>query len=242
MRYLFSVLILFCTTGVLAEPLSLNEVMEGVCRINSGGGWGTGTCIAEDENDYYILTNAHVVGRARTVNVEFFKWGYKTKPIPARVTWRRLQGSLDAAIIRVNKSHFGNYGPRVIPLAPEGSRITSNDYIMAAGCPSARWVQGWEGRVIQNQNSRVIFGPRPIGGQSGTGIMVLIPDNDGEYHTRVGILLTWSISGTITEYRGSNYLQIDRAVLKTKNVHRSDNQRTSRANVDQTWLPSASRS
>ncbi len=196
MRYILSILILFyATTSSFAEPLSLNEVMEAVCRINSGGGWGTGTCIAENEDEYFILTNAHVVGRASTVNVEFFKWGYKTKPLPAKVTWRRLQGSLDAAIIRVNKSHFGNYGPRIIPLAPEGSRISSNDYIMAAGCPSARWVQGWEGRIIQNEQSRIVFGPPPIGGQSGTGITVLIKDSNGEYHTRVGVLLAWKIGG-----------------------------------------------
>ena len=31
----------------------------------------------------------------------------------------------------------------------------------------------------------------------------------------------WSVSGTITEYRGSNYLLITRAVLKNKNVARS---------------------
>ena len=36
--------------------------------------------------------------------------------------------------------------------------------------------------------------------------------------------LIWSISGTITEYRGFNFLQIDRAELKTKNIRRSSSQ------------------
>ena len=44
--------------------------------------------------------------------------------------------------------------------------------------------------------------------------------------------LMWSISGMITEYQGSNYLLIERAVLKTKNVRRSGNQPTGQANVD----------
>ncbi len=196
MRYILGMLVVLMGTSVsFAEPLTLNEVMESVCRINNGRGWGTGTCIAEDEKDYYILTNAHVVGGARTVNVEFFRWGYKTQPLPARVTWRRLQGTLDAAIVRVDKRYFGDYGPRIIPLAPEGYQVRSGDYIMAAGCPQARWVQGWEGRIIGNDRSRVLFGPPPVGGQSGTGIMVVMKDEDDEFHTRVGVLLAWSVSG-----------------------------------------------
>ncbi len=46
--------------------------------------------------------------------------------------------------------------------------------------------------------------------------------------------LTWSISGTITEYRGSNFLLIDRAELKTKNSHRPSSQPSIQPTAQQT--------
>ncbi len=45
--------------------------------------------------------------------------------------------------------------------------------------------------------------------------------------------LTWSITGTVTEYQGANFLQIERAVLKTKNVRRAGEQQSDPAGMDQ---------
>lgn len=50
--------------------------------------------------------------------------------------------------------------------------------------------------------------------------------------------LVWSISGTITEYRGSNFLQIDRAELKTKNIRRPSSQPTVQPTAQRTPPPS----
>ncbi len=46
--------------------------------------------------------------------------------------------------------------------------------------------------------------------------------------------LTWSITGTVTEYQGANFLQIERAVLKTKNVRRAGEQQSEPSGMDQT--------
>jgi len=46
--------------------------------------------------------------------------------------------------------------------------------------------------------------------------------------------LTWSITGTVTEYQGANFLQIERAVLKTKNVRRAGEQQSDPSGMDQT--------
>jgi hypothetical protein len=160
-------------TGVSAEQLSLNNIMEGVCRINGGG---SGTCISEDANSYYVLTNAHVVGSSRSASLEFFHSGYKTKKIQASVIWQKrvMQTDIDFAILSVSKVNFASvpdkYKPRIIPLGPKGHTISEGEYISAAGCPAGRWVQGWEGRIL-----------------------TIVKGVDGKPYTRVGAVLTWRI-------------------------------------------------
>jgi len=198
------------STVALAKPLNLNEISQAVCRVKVGVGTlssGTGTCIGEtpDGQSYYVLTNAHVVGQQRQGTVEFFKGGYKTKLLPATVVWRAYQGGsdVDFAILTVRKSLFGDHQPRVIPLAPEGYRPQVNHYIAAVGCPGARWAQGWEGHIVTDRQSRVLFTPAPVGGQSGSGLTVLIKGQDGEWHTRVGAVLTWRIGENVSVQGGA---------------------------------------
>ncbi len=198
------------STVALARPLTLNEISEASCRVKTGS-WqeqsaGTGTCIGEtpDGQSFYVLTNAHVVGQSRQGTVEFFKGGYKTMPLPATVVWRAYQKGkdVDFALLTVNKSLFGNHPPRVIPIAPEGYRPQPGHYIAAVGCPSARWAQGWEGRITEDRQSRVMFVPAPVGGQSGSGVTVLVQGKDGEWYTRVGAVLTWRIGDNPSNVQG----------------------------------------
>ena len=89
----------------------------------------------------------------------------------------------------VKKKYFGRFPPRVIPLAPKGTEIKANDLVIAGGCPSAQWATAWKGRVLRNAGAVISFNAAPIGGQSGSGVLVLIKDDKGELHTRLGILL-----------------------------------------------------
>jgi len=189
-----------------ARPLNLNEITEGVCRITAqqAGGYGSrimsakgsGTVVEETQTTYKILTNAHVIGNAKTVQVEFFRGGHRIGPIPANVIWsRKIDGrDVDFAVCEVFKASLGQYKPRVIPLVPADYKPMPGYYISAVGCDDGRWARGWEGYIQQDSGTRVIFTPPPVSGQSGSGVMVLVPNpKTGELYTRVGAVLTWRV-------------------------------------------------
>ena len=178
-----------------AQPLTIDQALDAVCRVNTNDGRGSGTVFQEDEENYYVLTNGHVIGRARRGHLEFFQDGYKSAMIPFKTEYVAYEEgtALDLAIVSVKKKYFGRYPPRVIPLAPKGTKIGANDLVMAGGCPSAQWACAWKGRVIRNSGAVVSFNAAPIGGQSGSGVLILIKDDKGEIHTRLGVLLAWRV-------------------------------------------------
>jgi hypothetical protein len=184
---------------VKAEILNLNQILEAACRISStrGGPMGTGTCFAEGEKVYYVLTNAHVVSSRSQVHLEFFKSGDISKRLIGNVTWHKFVSntSTDLAVITVSKSYFGSHPPRVIPLAPANHIVKKGDYIASAGCPEGRWAMAWEGHAISREGqSKTLFVPAPVGGQSGSGIIVLVPNKDDGYDSRLGAVLTWRLN------------------------------------------------
>jgi hypothetical protein len=65
--------------------------------------------------------------------------------------------------------------------------------VIAGGCPSAQWATAWKGRILRNAGAVISFNAAPISGQSGSGVLVLIKDDKGELHTRLGILLAWRV-------------------------------------------------
>ncbi len=191
---IFGLVLLFPSLG-FAKSLTMDEALEGVCRVNTDGARGSGTVFSEDEDKYYVLTNGHVVGRASRGYLEFFQDGYKSAMIPFKTEYSAYEEgtALDLAVVSVKKKYFGHYPPRVIPLAPKGTSVKANDLVMAGGCPSAQWACAWKGRVIRNHGATVSFNAAPIGGQSGSGVLVDIQDEKGEKHTRIGILLAWRV-------------------------------------------------
>lgn len=198
--FLLCSLILYGGNNVNAKPLSLNEVTEAICRVNAGMGWGSGTCFAQDNDYFYVLTNYHVVTDNAQIKLEFFRRGLKTPQLNAEVIWRAHQASTDVdfAIARIAKVSFGNYPPRVIPLIPRNTALENNSYICAVGCPRADWANGWEGQLKYPEGGKVIFTPAPQGGQSGSGIIVIVKDaTTGEYNSRIGAILTWRIDNQL---------------------------------------------
>lgn len=183
------------TATANAQRLTIDQSLEAVCRVNTNSGRGSGTVFAEDEDNYYILTNGHVVGRASRGTVEFFQDGYKSANIPFKTEYAAYKDgtALDLAVLSVKKKYFGRYPPRVIPLAPRGTDIKANDLLMAGGCPSAQWACAWKGRVLKNTGAVISFNAAPIGGQSGSGVLIIIKDEKGEEQTRLGILLAWRV-------------------------------------------------
>ena len=193
-------------SACLASPLTLNEVSEAVCRINSNDSImstvGSGTCIGSDETIVYVLTNAHVVNISSNVKVEFFRFGYKSQQMSGKVILkqRQLQTDIDVAVIAIEKQSFANAQfplPRVIPLAPKGCSVTSGFYISSAGCPEGRPLMSWEGNIQSATNTRLFFKPAPVGGQSGSPLFILVQNKDGEWNTHVGGMITWRIGEKI---------------------------------------------
>jgi len=178
-----------------AQPLTMDEALDAVCRVNTNGARGSGTVFQEDEDKYYVLTNGHVIERAKRGHLEFFQDGYKSAMIPFKTEYVAYEEgtALDLAIVSVKKKYFGRYPPRVIPLAPKGTKIGANDLVMAGGCPSAQWACIWKGRVLSNTGAVVSFNAAPIGGQSGSGVLILVKDDKNELQTRLGILLAWRV-------------------------------------------------
>ena len=209
-KHLLISLALFCCISVttLAEPLTLNEVLEATCLVTSSdGSTGTGTCISHKNRQYQILTAAHVVSGNSAATVEFFRRGLKTDPIPATVSWSHMTGGdnpTDFAIISVDEKHFGKHPPRVIPLVPSSFKIKVKDYIISGGCAEGRWATGWEGIITAYgeitfpngyKTKGISFYPPPLKGQSGSGICVLYENKKGEIETRVAAVLVWRLNG-----------------------------------------------
>jgi hypothetical protein len=194
MRSLLLSFILFfaiCSSTAYGKFLSLNEIGEAACRVRVSGSAGSGTSIAADDRHIYVLTNAHVVGSSRQATCEFFRYGRKTQRLPGSVIWKSHSNRSvkDFAIIRIDKSLFGEFPPRIVDLAPVDHVVKQNDYIASAGCPQARWLQLWEGHALSEaSNNRVLFTPPPLGGQSGSGVFTVI---DGD--TYLCAVLTWRI-------------------------------------------------
>ena len=188
-------LVLFFPSLGFAQPLTMDEALEGVCRVNTNSGRGSGTVFSEDDEKYYVMTNGHVVGGSKRGHLEFFQDGYKSAMIPFKTEYVAYEEgtALDLAIVSVKKKYFGRYPPRVIPLAPKGTKIGANDLVMAGGCPSAQWACAWKGRVLSNTGAVVSFNAAPIGGQSGSGVLILVKDDKNELQTRLGILLAWRV-------------------------------------------------
>ena len=184
-------LFFFLSSPAFAKFLTLNEIGEASCRVNADDARGSGTSIAQDKQFIYVLTNAHVVGNSRRATCEFFRYGRKTAPLAGEVIWRAYseQRVLDFAIIRVPKSLFGSMPPRIVPLAPPTHIVKKDDYIASAGCPQGRWLQLWEGHALSTgSQSRVLFTPPPLGGQSGSGVYTMIKGN-----THLAAVLTWRV-------------------------------------------------
>lgn len=201
-----------------AKFLTLNEIGEASCRIIASDAMGSGTAIAQDKQYIYVLTNAHVVGNSQSVTCEFFRYGRKTSPLAGQVAWRAYSDRrvLDFAVVKIPKSLFGSMPPRVVPLASPTHIVNKDDYIASAGCPQGRWLQLWEGHALSTgSQSRVLFTPPPLGGQSGSGVYTIIKG-----HTYLTAVLTWRVD----ENKGgaihiSNFWKAIRGEVNENNFH-----------------------
>jgi hypothetical protein len=166
----------FVQASAEVPDISLNYISKSACRVSAGPNRGSGVAIAIDSNFVYVLTNAHVVDKYSTVNVEFYRYGAKTNPLKSNVNGRVINQDQDFAILSVPRNGFGDSLPEIIPLAPPTYQIKPNTYFATAGHPFSRDMTAREGRILREEGSRIIFTPPPDSGQSGSGMFVKIAD------------------------------------------------------------------
>ena len=89
----------------------LTRIVESTVRVSVSGGVGTGTVFNEDEDFYYILTNAHVVGNSRTVGLEFTKNHFASPRYVGEVEKRSLLSgqAFDVAVVKLRKSSIPSH-------------------------------------------------------------------------------------------------------------------------------------
>lgn len=195
---------------LFAKPLSPLEASEATLRVTARDNYGTTSmgsaiCIQEYQNKYYALTNGHVASPTDNVYVEQFKHGLKSNKIPARVVWSHYipGSSVDLSIIEVDKRYFRNDELRVIKLAPEDFPLTRNTRIIGAGYPAGMWLKMWEARVTNSTQNILSYNMPPQGGESGSGILVDVPNADGDSDTRLGGIIAWRFPGANNEEYGA---------------------------------------
>jgi hypothetical protein len=157
-----------------APDISLNYISKAACRVSAGPNRGSGVAVHKDKEYLYILTNAHVVENYSAINVEFYRYGVKTSPLPGSIKGKVLNADQDFAIIAVDIKYFGKFVPETIPLAPPEYFIKPNTYFATAGNPFSRDMTAREGVILREEGSRIIFTPPPDQGQSGSGLFVRV--------------------------------------------------------------------
>lgn len=205
MKKLICILVMLLATSMPAKAdVNMEDVLLASCRVSSENysDWfnqtktekslGTGTFVAENDTSYFVLTNGHVVQPNSTNFIQTFPNGYESPRIPATIEFRDYDpdGTKDVAILSVQKVHFGNNKPKIIPLAPGDFKLKQGDLVLAGSCPMGQPVMTWKSRVRRNLGNTVSFYHAPLSGQSGSGVITDIPGKG----PHVAILLAWRVN------------------------------------------------
>jgi predicted nucleic acid-binding Zn-ribbon protein len=141
-----------------------SQAMHAACRITTPAGHrGSGCAFHRDAQAVHVLTNAHVVAGHVRVEVEFWRYGYKSRPLGATVVFRDYRAGLDVAVLRVPLEAFGHYVPETIPL---GDDPRVGQPIVTVGCPLGDWPALWHGHVEELRDATLWLRPgsRPLAG------------------------------------------------------------------------------
>jgi hypothetical protein len=172
----------FLTSLILALALcvpasaTMKDVVNATVRISPSqgqGAMGTGCVTSVTDTDIYIITNAHVVGGKRSVNIEFWRAGLKCNyKVPATLTFQRgPSDQIDVAIMKVSKRDTGGWSPKPIPLADPSWQYADGQELLSAGCARGAWPTAWSGHAVGlDRQGHLVFEPIPAQGRSGSAI------------------------------------------------------------------------
>ncbi len=169
------VVMLLAAVVLLSARYATGDVLDATVRIfdQGGGPRGTGTVFADSGGKLYISTCEHVVEGQSSLSAEFYRDGYASKKIPARIVLRGRRRGADGAVLTVPRSAFGQRGPpRPIPWAKAGTVVQKGDTILSVGCANGAWATLFRGHVteVSRKEGLIYFIPAPAGGRSGSAI------------------------------------------------------------------------
>jgi len=163
-----AVLLLIPFLGQAARA-TIDDCIDATCRITAAdGGRGTGCVFELSQGRVYVLTAAHVVGRSRQVECEFWRHGHRSRPLTGQVTAR--DEAADAAIVVLAQPAFGGVLPPAIPLSSRDCVLRRGETVVSAGCAGGSWSTGFKGHVLGYQGADLVFVPGPANGRSGSAI------------------------------------------------------------------------
>ncbi|MBB3210617.1 hypothetical protein FHS27_006465 [Rhodopirellula rubra] len=172
-------------TAIHANEDSTDRVLRASCRVFAGNARGSGVIFDADEDNYHVLTNAHVVGRVgNRVSLEFEHSGYRSRPIAGRVVRSHIARttSIDLAIVELPRSAFPGPMP-VVPLAEVGFKDDSPT-VLTCGAQGGAAVSLQRGHIVRQTRGLIYYKPEALPGRSGSPLF----NDDG---SRVIGLVAW---------------------------------------------------
>lgn len=186
------ILLLACSValgGEVRRARTLEDVLDASCRVSVSGAAGTGSVVGvEGSDEFYVLTNYHVVQKSEFAVLRFLPCDMVDLRNP--IAWRAFDANapFDFALISISKSDLIKYDVPYIAMGGGDASPTANSYFVSSGAPKGRFVQAWRGKVVDSYGDTLLFRPGPVPGQSGSPI---VSEIDGELWL-TGIL-TWLI-------------------------------------------------
>lgn len=176
---------------------AISDCFDATCRVLVDQDPPATGCVFEiSDGKVFVLTNAHVVGSAKAVRLEFWCRGHKSLPLDGTVIARVRNDEVDAAIVSLDESHFAGRLPKAISVAPRNYELELGQTIISIGCSGGSWPTMFTGHVLSDDNLdenldpfTLEFFPPPAGGRSGSAIF------DAEGTMIVGLLYARADTG-----------------------------------------------
>jgi hypothetical protein len=148
----------------------LDRVYDATVRVSVSGGTGTGTIYKEDEQYYYILTNAHVATSNR-VGLEFTKNHYPSPRYQGEVVFRVLRSGVDVAVARVAKNALpAGINLPVIPLAT-ADQVSKELLLVTSGCQAGERPSVQNTLTTRDTANLIYYLPTSRPGRSGSSLV-----------------------------------------------------------------------
>ena len=166
----------------------LDRIHDATVRVSVSGGTGTGMVYREDDANYYVLTNQHVVGNANTVGLEFTRNHYPSPRYQGTVTKRRKASGIDVAEVRIAKASLpAGINLPVIPLAMADDPPREL-FLVTAGCQAGERPSVQLTLTIRESQGLIYYLPTSRPGRSGSALV----NRDG---TKIYGLVAWMTGG-----------------------------------------------